>query len=110
MTITFFKNILASINHDITHMSVEYIREIHSFKCSSNLASQLTRIPTNEEIKVSFFKMPKCKAHGPYAWDIVGSDAWDIVGSDAIKAVRNSSFLDECSGSSTLPLLLIYLR
>lgn len=89
MTVAYFKCLLGSDNRGLTTMSVEEIQDLHPFRCSVDLASKLTRIPTDEEIRESFFKMPKSKAPGPDGFSVeFFLDAWEIVGSDAISAVK----------------------
>lgn len=65
MAVAYFKNLLGSESIGIVPMTVEEIRDIHQFRCSTSVASEPTRIPSEEEIKAVLFKMPKCKAPGP---------------------------------------------
>lgn len=89
MTVAYFKNLLGSESRGITPMSVEEIRDLHPFRCFEALAEELSRIPTEEEIKAVFFKMPKCKAPGPDGFPVeFFMDAWEIVGEEATQAVQ----------------------
>lgn len=88
MTVAYFKNLLGSENRGIVPMHVDRIGSLHPFRCSESLASELTRIPSDEEIKTAFFKMPKCKAPGPDGFSAeFFLDAWEVVGSDSVQAV-----------------------
>ncbi|KAJ0251089.1 Reverse transcriptase domain-containing protein [Hirschfeldia incana] len=89
MSGAYFKNLLGSESRGIQSMSVKEIMDVHPFRCSSLLAEQLTLIPSDEEIKHVFFKMPKCKAPGPDGFLVeLFLDAWDIVGIEATQAVK----------------------
>ncbi|XP_013595187.1 PREDICTED: uncharacterized protein LOC106303476 [Brassica oleracea var. oleracea] len=89
MTVAYFKNLLGSENRGIEPMSVDEIRLTHPFRCSDSLASELTRLPTDEEIKEVFFKLPKSKAPGPDGFSVeFFLDAWEVVGVDSIQAVK----------------------
>lgn len=89
MAVAYFKNLLGSESRGIIPMSIEEIRAIHPFRCSNSLASDLTRIPSNEEIKDEFLRMPKCKAPGPDGFPAeFFLEAWEIVGEDATQAVK----------------------
>lgn len=80
---------LGSESRGIVPMSMEAIRGLHPFKCSPSLAADLTIIPTDEEIKSVFFKMPKSKAPGPDGFPAeFFMDAWEIVGDESIQAVK----------------------
>ena len=89
MAWAYFKNLLGSESRGIVPMTVGEIRDIHPFRFSSTLANELTQIPSDEEIKAVFFKMPKCKAPGPDGFPAeFFIDAWEIVGDEAIQAVK----------------------
>ncbi|XP_013589405.1 PREDICTED: uncharacterized protein LOC106297779 [Brassica oleracea var. oleracea] len=89
MTVAYFKNLLGSDNRGIEPMLVDQIRLLHPFRCSDSLASELTRLPTDEEIKEVFFKLPKSKAPGPDGFSVeFFLDAWEVVGVDSIQAVK----------------------
>lgn len=91
-------------------MSVEEIRDLHPFRCSEALAEELSRIPTEEEIKAVFFKMPKCKAPGPDGFSVeFFMDAWEIVGEEATHAVQEfftSGRLLKNSNATSVALIL----
>lgn len=89
MAVAYFKNLLGSESRGIEPMTVNRIRELHPFRCSLNLATDLTWIPTDDEIKAAFFKMPKCKAPGPDGFPAeFFIEAWEVVGEDSIQAVK----------------------
>ncbi|KAJ0244764.1 hypothetical protein HA466_0183160 [Hirschfeldia incana] len=81
MTGAYFKNLLGSESRGIEPMTIDAIRTLHPFRCSSTLALELTLIPSDDEIKAVFFKMPKSKAPGPDGFPAeFFMDAWEIVG------------------------------
>lgn len=89
MTVAYFKQLLGSECRGIVPFSVDRIKEIHPFRCSTLLASDLICIPTDEEIKAAFFSMPKCKAPGPDGFPAeFFLDAWEVVGEDSIQAIK----------------------
>lgn len=80
---------LGSANREVQPCSVSEIREIHPFRCTTNLGTSLIAIPSPEEIKSILFKMPKNKAPGPDGFSAEFYTAsWEIVGSDLVTAVR----------------------
>lgn len=81
MVVAYFQNLLGSEDGLIDEISVDDLRSLLTFRCPQEVADNLLRIPTEEEIKTTLFAMPKNKAPGPdgysaeFFWE-----AWEIVG------------------------------
>lgn len=51
-------------NEGLTPLFVEDIQDLVPFRCSADLATQLLKIPTAEEVRLTVASMPKNKVHG----------------------------------------------
>lgn len=89
MVVAFFQNLLGSVDGSVRDTSLEELRGLISYRCTQEVADQLSSIPSEEEIKTTLFAMPKNKAPGPdgysaeFFWE-----TWEIVGADVIGTVR----------------------
>lgn len=73
----------------MTPFSVERIQSLHPFRCDSSLATQLTAIPSDEEITMALFSMPRNKAPGPDGFPVeFFLEAWPIVKESFIAAIK----------------------
>jgi len=88
MVVDYYQQLLGSKNLTVQPLSVEQIRELNSFRCSADLATQLSAIPTPEEVTATLFSLPRNKAPGPdgFTADFFIS-SWTIVGPCLIEAV-----------------------
>lgn len=90
MIIQYYLSLLGTENQDISPFSVAQIQEIHPFRCSDDLAAQMSAIPTDEEIRKTIFSLPKSKSPGPDGFSVeFFLSSWDLVGGDLIKAVKD---------------------
>lgn len=88
LIIDYYHNLLGSRNFDVQPLSVERIRELNPFRCSSALAAQLTAIPTLEEVTSTIFSLPRNKAPGPDGFTIdFFITSWGLVGPSLIADV-----------------------
>lgn len=89
MIVEYYSNLLGSESGCISPFSVERIQELHPFRCNSDMATQLSSIPTEEEIIRTVFSMPRNKAPGPdgftaeFFWD-----SWPVVKDSVVAAVQ----------------------
>lgn len=89
MTVSYFKHILGQENSDTVPLSVDNIQALHPFRCSHSLGSDLSAIPSDEEIKAAIFSMPRNKAPGPDGFPLeFFLEAWDVVKDATLKAVK----------------------
>ncbi|CAE6062902.1 unnamed protein product [Arabidopsis arenosa] len=65
MIVSYYTHLLGSENESTVPLSVETIKALHPFRCDDTLAAKLSAIPSEEEITLAFFSMPKNKAPGP---------------------------------------------
>lgn len=90
MLISYYQGILGEEVNPVSSVSVQEIQSLMSYRCPEGLHSQLSAIPSVEEITEVALKMPKNKAPGPDGFSIeFFIEAWDIVGSDLVEAVRD---------------------
>ncbi|CAL9237368.1 unnamed protein product [Arabidopsis halleri] len=90
MLISYYQNLLGTENLGVSPMSIDEIKNLVSFRCSSGLATMLMKIPTFEEIRDIVASMPKNKAPGPDGFPVEFLwEAWDVVGLDLVKAVQS---------------------
>lgn len=109
MTVSYFQSILGSENRDVMPMSVEEVKSVLHYRCPQALVSTLLAIPTDEEIRIALFKMPRNKAPGPDGFPVeFYIEAWDIVGQDMIQAVKEffvTSYLPRGFNATTIALI-----
>lgn len=89
MIVAFYTHLLGSDSDDVTPFSVEKIQSLHPYRCDPAMAALLSAIPTDEEITLSVFSMPRNKAPGPdgfpaeFFWE-----TWPVVKDATIAAVK----------------------
>lgn len=89
MAVTYFRSILSTEDSLNILRSVKELRAMLAYRCPPAIGDQISKLPTEEEIKGVLFGMPKNKAPGPdgfaaeFFWE-----AWEMVGSDTLRAVR----------------------
>lgn len=90
MLIDYYIDLLGTKNLAVQPLSVDRIKELNNFRCSSDLAVQLTAIPSTEEVTSTLFSLPRNKAPGPdgFTADFFVS-SWAIVGPSLIEAVTD---------------------
>lgn len=88
MVVSYFRNLLGTMDAQVVPLSVEEIQSLFSFRCSEPLRSALIQLPSVTDIKEVINAMPKNKAPGPdgfaaeFYWE-----AWEVVGEDTIAAI-----------------------
>ncbi|KAG7543172.1 hypothetical protein ISN45_Aa07g030980 [Arabidopsis thaliana x Arabidopsis arenosa] len=89
MLVSYFQNLLGTESSGVTPLSVDDVREVISFRCLPDLASQLLQIPSRLEIQETISRMPKNKAPGPDGFPVEFLlESWEIIGEDIINAVQ----------------------
>lgn len=84
----FYSQLLGQSNQEIYPLSIQSIRAIHPFRCTSSLAAQLLVIPSIEEITRVVFDLPRNKAPGPDGFSVeFFTSSWQLVGPDIIAGV-----------------------
>lgn len=90
LAINYYVSLLGVLDSSVQPLSIAAIQHIHPFRCNSSLASQLSAIPSNNEIRDSVFGLPKNKAPGPDGFTAeFFTSSWDLVGMDLISAVKD---------------------
>ncbi|CAL9247494.1 unnamed protein product, partial [Arabidopsis halleri] len=85
MIVSYYTHLLGSESESTTPFSVDTIRALHPFRCDDTLSAKLSAIPSEEEITISVFSMPKNKAPGPdgfpveFFWDTWAFNATAII-------------------------------
>ncbi|XP_024006573.1 uncharacterized protein LOC112083080 [Eutrema salsugineum] len=81
----YYFSLLGCSNQTIRPYSVNHIKSIHPFRCSTGLATSLITVPLAEGIKAAVFSLPKNKAPGPDGFTAeFFTSSWDIVGDDLV--------------------------
>lgn len=89
MVINFYLTLLGNSNFDVRPYFVEHIKEIHPFRCSFVMISQLVAISIAKEIQLVLFAMPNNKAQGPDGFSAeFFTSSWGLAGPTFIVAVR----------------------
>lgn len=70
MFISYFCNLLCLKSVVVNPFSASQICDIHHFRISSDISSQLIAMPFMKEIKLLCSFMPKSKASGPYSFPV----------------------------------------
>lgn len=89
MAVVYFQNLLGSEDAEVRLMPEEEMSYLIRYRCPPEIATQLTLLPTEEEIIATIRAMPKNKAPGPdgfaaeFYWE-----AWDVVGYDTVGAIK----------------------
>lgn len=89
MVVAYFQNLLGSEDVELQNISIEELKSLLNYRCPQEISDQLTSIPSDDDIRSTFFAMPKNKAPGPdgfsaeFFWE-----TWQIVGKDSIEAVK----------------------
>lgn len=89
MVISYFQNLLGTVDAQVPPMSVSEIQRLVRFRCSEEVASELIRLPSEEEIQAVIKAMLKNKASVPdgfaaeFYWE-----AWEVVRKDTIAAIK----------------------
>ncbi|KAG7577371.1 Endonuclease/exonuclease/phosphatase superfamily [Arabidopsis thaliana x Arabidopsis arenosa] len=88
LVVDYYQNLLGTRNTSVLPLPVERIRELNSFRCTATLATQLTSIPTPEEVTSTVFSLPRNKAPGPDGFTVdFFINSWSVVGPSLIAAV-----------------------
>ncbi|CAL9238076.1 unnamed protein product, partial [Arabidopsis halleri] len=89
LVVDYYQNLLGTRNTSVLPLTVERIRELNSFRCTATLATQLTSIPTPEEVTSTVFSLPRNKAPGPDGFTVdFFINSWSVVGPSLIAAVQ----------------------
>ena len=89
MIVAYYSHLLGSESESTIPLSVQAIKDLHSFRCDTSMAALLSAIPTDDEIIGSVFSMPKNKAPGPDGFPVEFFwDTWTVVKDSVISAVR----------------------
>lgn len=89
--------------------TVDRLKELVGFQCSSSDCERLMKDVSREEIKSVLFKMPGSKAPGPDGYTMkFFKEAWEVVGEDITVAVQSffiKGFLPKGLNSTILALV-----
>ena len=89
MLVAYYSHLLGSPSENVTPFPVGRIKDLLSFHCDSSLATQLTLVPTDEEITQVLFSMSRNKAQGPDGFPVeFFIEAWPIVKVSVVAAIR----------------------
>ncbi|CAL9245747.1 unnamed protein product [Arabidopsis halleri] len=88
LVVDYYQQILGSKNMVVHSLSVDQIRDLNSFRCTADMTSKVSVIPTPEEVTATIFSLPQNKAPGldGFTADFFIS-SWHIVGPCLIDAV-----------------------
>lgn len=90
MVVLYFQNLMGTVDDQVNLLSVSEIQTLVRYRCSEEVANELIKLPSEEEIQAVIRAMPKNKASGPdgfaaeFYWE-----AWEVVGKDTIGAIQN---------------------
>ncbi|XP_010534730.1 PREDICTED: uncharacterized protein LOC104810236 [Tarenaya hassleriana] len=88
--VNFYADLIGKADEGIRPPSVDTLRALLRYSCPSDIAVELTRIPTPGEIEQVLFAMPENKALGPDGFPKEFFTAtWEITGSDLINSVMD---------------------
>lgn len=88
LLVNYYQQLLGTKSQTVRPLSVDRIKELNSFRCSNDMATRLTAIPTPEEVTATLFSLPRNKAPGPDGFIVdFFITSWGVVGSCLIAAV-----------------------
>lgn len=64
MVVSYFHNLLGTVNSVVTHMFVDDLQIILRYTCPSIIVEELLKIPSEEHIRSVIFSIPNNKALG----------------------------------------------
>ncbi|KAG7581859.1 Reverse transcriptase zinc-binding domain [Arabidopsis suecica] len=109
MLVSYYHSLLGTESVGVVAMSIDEVKTLLSFRCGSELSTQLLKVPTVEEIRRVVATMPKNKAPGPDGFPIEFFwEAWEIVGQDLVEAVQGffiSGFLPRNFNATAITLI-----
>lgn len=105
----FFTEFMTTIPDDFEGATVERMRELLGFQCSSMDCGKLEKEVTREEIKEVLFHMSGSKSPGPDGYTAeFFKEAWSVIGDDVTIAVQSffiKGFLPKGLNSTILALI-----
>ncbi|KAG7569624.1 Endonuclease/exonuclease/phosphatase superfamily [Arabidopsis thaliana x Arabidopsis arenosa] len=88
--VRFFSHLLSHQPSDFTGISVDDLRELLTFRCSTQEQEQLLVDVTEEEVKQIIFSMPLNKSPGPDGYTVeFFRSTWTVIGSDLTVAIQS---------------------